>query len=81
VIFSKCATTLWSSARGHGAGNNVRPGGRAATSAAPRIKGPGAKLFRPTLDAGVGRRRAASCGRHALVRRTHATAPIIGFRL
>ena len=46
----------------------------------PRIKGPGARLFRPTLDAGVGRRRAASCVRHSLVQRTHEIASVIGFR-
>ncbi len=65
---------LGSGARGHGAGNNVRPGGPAAEGAVPRIKGPEARLFRPRLDAGVGRHRAVGCGRHSLVRQFHETA-------
>ncbi len=58
----------------------VRPGGPAVEGAARGSRVWGARLFRPTLDAGVGRRRAASCVRHSLVQRTHEIASVIGFR-
>ena len=85
-VFAKRATTLGSSARAQARCNRlVRElsrweGGRdgtAAEGAAPRIKGPGARLFHPTLDAGVGRRRAASCGRHSLVQHSSIRSAVV----